>query len=85
MRRRCCAALGPPGHALCRDQEHRQQASRGLERSRALLVKQRTQLMNSVRSQLAEFGIIAAQGHRGFEQLVALVARRGGTEVAGLV
>jgi len=38
------------------------QASRGLERSRELLVRQHTQLMNSVRSQLAELGIIAAQG-----------------------
>ena len=30
--------------------------------------------MNSVRSRLAEFGIIAAQGHRGFMALVQLVA-----------
>lgn len=34
-----------------------QQASRGLERSRDLLVKQCTQLMNCTRSLLAELGI----------------------------
>jgi transposase len=50
-----------------------QQASRGLERSRELLVKQHTQLMNCVRSQLAELGIIAAQGRRGFAELTALL------------
>jgi len=51
-----------------------QQAARGLERSRELLVKQRTQLTNCVRSQLAELGIIAAQGRRGFAALTTLVA-----------
>lgn len=46
-----------------------QQASRALERSRELLVKQRTQLMNSLRAMLAEFGVVAAQGLRGFAEL----------------
>jgi transposase len=39
-----------------------------------LLTKQRTQLMNCLRSQLAELGIIAAPGGRGFAELSALVA-----------
>jgi hypothetical protein len=51
-----------------------QQAARGLERARELLVKQRTQLMNSVRSQLAEFGVVAAQGQRGFAALMMTLA-----------
>jgi transposase len=49
------------------------QAARGVERARELLVKQRTQLMNCLRSQLAEFGIIAAPGGRGFAELSALL------------
>ena len=49
-------------------------ASRGLERSRELLVRQHTQLINSVRSQLAELGIIAAPGRRGFAELTQCVA-----------
>ena len=48
-----------------------QQASRALERSRDLLIKQRTQLMNSLRAMLAEFGVVAAQGYRGFAELRA--------------
>jgi transposase len=50
-----------------------QQASRGLERSRDLLVKQHTQLSNAIRSQLAELGIIAAAGRRGFAELAGLI------------
>ena len=46
-----------------------QQASRALERSRELLVKQRTQLTNSLRAMLAEFGVVAPQGMRGFAEL----------------
>ena len=46
-----------------------QQASRALERSRELMVKQRTQAMNSLRAMLAEFGVVAAQGARGFAEL----------------
>ncbi len=53
-----------------------QQAARGLERSRDLLVRQHTHpgLDPGVRGQLAEFGIIAAQGRRGFAELATAVA-----------
>jgi hypothetical protein len=36
-----------------------------------LLIKQRTQLMNSLRAMLAEFGVVAAQGYRGLAALRA--------------
>jgi transposase len=51
-----------------------QQASRALERLRELMMKQRTQVMNSLRAMLAEFGIVAAQGSRGFDELVQRLA-----------
>jgi len=69
-----CAALGRPDMRFVVIKSVEQQAARGIERSRDLLVKQHTQLMNSVRSQVAEFGIIAAQGRRGFNALAQLVA-----------
>lgn len=79
-----CTALGrgPSAHGLDPWADMRfvavkseaQQAARGLERSRDLLVRQHTQLMNSVRGQLAEFGVIATQGRRGFAELAAAVA-----------
>jgi transposase len=67
-------ALGRPDMRFVAIKSVESQASRGLERSRDVLLKQHTQLMNSVRSQLAEFGIIAAQGRRGFAELSELVA-----------
>lgn len=69
-----CAALGRPDMRFVPIKSVEQQAARGLERSRDLLVKQQTQLMNSVRSQLAEFGVVAAQGRPGFNALVARIA-----------
>ena len=69
-----CAALGRPDMRFVAIKTVEQQAARGLERSRELLVKQHTQLMNGVRSQCAEFGVIAAQGRRGFAELAAMLA-----------
>ena len=66
----CVAARRPDMRAVAIKSEE-QQASRTLERSRELLIKQRTQLMNSLRAMLAEFGVVAAQGYRGFAELTA--------------
>ena len=69
-----CTAVRRPDMRFVAIKSVESQASRGLERSRELLVRQHTQLMNSVRSQLAELGIIAAQGRRGFAELTQFVA-----------
>jgi transposase len=69
-----CAALGRPDMRFVAIKSIERQAARGVERARELLVKQRTQLMNCLRSQLAEFGLIAAPGGRGFAELSALIA-----------
>lgn len=68
-----CRALTQPDMRFVPIKSVEQQAARGLERSRDLLVKQQTQLMNNVRSQLAELGIIAVQGQRGFKDIRALL------------
>ena len=65
-----CAALRRPDMRFVAIKSVEQ---RGLERSRELLVKQHTQLINCVRSQLAELGIVAAQGRRGFAALTAML------------
>jgi transposase len=79
-----CAALGRPDMRFVAIKSPAQQAARGLERSRDLLVRQHTQLMNSVRSQLGEFGIVAAQGRRGFAELAAAVVA-GSTEAPAIL
>ena len=50
-----------------------QQAAAMLHRTRALLIRQRTQLINAVRGHLAEFGLVARKGARNFRELAELV------------
>jgi transposase len=72
-----CAAPGRPDRRFVAVKSPEQQAWRSLERSRELLVKQHTQILNSVRGLLAEFGIVAAQGRKGFSELKARVLDEG--------
>ena len=51
-----------------------QQSLLTTHRCRDLLVRQRTQTMNTIRSLMAEFGIIAATGHEGLKSLLAILA-----------
>ncbi len=66
----CEAVLRPSmrfvGLKSCDDQ-----AAMSLHRTRSQLVRQRTQLINLLRSQMAEFGLVAPQGMAGVITLVA--------------
>ena len=44
-----------------------------LHRTRKLLVKQRTQMVNSIRGQCAEFGVIAPQNRTGVNRLIEVI------------
>jgi transposase len=55
-----------------------QQAVLMLHRSRELLIRQRTMLINALRGHLAEFGIVMRQGAVGVAGLVAVVEDRDG-------
>ena len=50
------------------------QALLAMHRTRALLVRQRTMVANALRSTLAEFGIVAAQGSKGLHTLMEQLA-----------
>ncbi|MBV9516899.1 MAG: IS110 family transposase, partial [Hyphomicrobiales bacterium] len=69
----CCEAVKRPSMRFVRVKSIAQQCERGLQRSRDLLVRQRTQLMNAMRGLLAEMGIVAGQGLIGFAKLAAIV------------
>jgi transposase len=43
-------------------------------RTRDLLMRQRTQVINALRAHLAELGIVAAQGREGLKDLLAIIA-----------
>jgi transposase len=51
-----------------------QQAALALHRTRDLLVRQRTQLVNALRAHLAEMGIVAATGVDGMKTLLEIVS-----------
>ncbi len=69
----CCEAVQRPNMRFVPIKSIEQQTGRALERSRELLVKQRTQLMNATRGLLAEIGIVASAGLRGFKTLAARI------------
>ena len=69
----CCEAMSRPDMRFVRLKTLEQQAALSLHRGRELLVRQRTQLGNALRSLLAEFGIVAPVGKRGLDHLVAAV------------
>jgi transposase len=54
-----------------------QQARLMLHRTRDLLMRQRTQVINALRAHLAELGIAAAQGREGLKELLAITADDG--------
>jgi transposase len=54
-----------------------QQAAAGIHRVRDLLMKQHTMLRNQLRGLMGEFGIIAAKGRRGLQELLAILADPG--------
>src|SRR5262247_3965893 len=51
-----------------------QQSGLMLHRSRHLLIRQQTSVINAIRAHLAEFGIVAPVGRNGVEQLLGVVA-----------
>lgn len=58
-----------------------QQAAMMLHKVRRILTRQRTQLANALRAHMAEFGITAAIGRNGLDQLLAIVADDGDTRI----
>ncbi|MBV9748778.1 MAG: IS110 family transposase [Acetobacteraceae bacterium] len=68
-----CEAMTRPTMRAVPVKSAEQQAALLLHRTRDLLVRQRTTLINAIRGHMAEFGIIAAQGAKRVGELVAAV------------
>jgi transposase len=65
-----CEAVTRPNMRFVPIKSEAQQSVLVLHRSRDLLMRQRTMMLNAIRAHLAEFGIIAAQGPRKVVELV---------------
>jgi transposase len=69
-----CEAVARPNMRFVETKSVEQQGCLMLHRTRQLLVRQQTAVVNSIRTYLAEFGIIAPVGPNGVEELLDVVA-----------
>ena len=72
-----CEAVTRPSMRFMPAKSVENQAALMAHRSRDLLIRQRTQLVNALRAHLAELGLIAAQGRDGLSKLIAIVEGEG--------
>ncbi len=76
-----CEAVSRPSMRFVAVKTAEQQAAAGLHKVRELLVKQRTMLINALRGQMAEFGLVAAAGPRHVEELVTALQGPAGAAI----
>lgn len=76
-----CEAVTRPSMRFVPIKSTDQQALLMLHRTRDLLIRQRTQLINALRAHLAEFGLVAETGREGVAQLGAIITDEGNHEV----
>jgi len=69
-----CEAVTRPTMRFVGVKSAEQQSLLMLHRSRSLLIRQRTMLVNAIRAHMAEFGIVAPVGRRGVATLRAIIA-----------
>jgi transposase len=69
-----CEAVTRPNMRFVATKTAEQQSCLTLHRTRHLLMRQQTSVINAIRAHLAEFGIVAPVGRNGVEQLLGVVA-----------
>jgi transposase len=69
-----CEAVRRPTMRFVQVKSAEQQGGLMLHRTRDLLMRQRTQVINALRAHLAELGITAAQGREGLKELLKIIA-----------
>jgi len=72
-----CEAVTRPSMRFVPIKSAEQQGALMLHRTRDLLIRQRTQLINAMRAHLAELGLVAQTGREGLQQLMRTVAEAG--------
>jgi transposase len=70
-----CEAVRRPTMRFVRIKSPEQRGQLMQHRTRDVLIRQRTQIINALRAHLAEFGIVAAQGNAGVNELRAIEKR----------
>ena len=73
-----CEAVRRPTMRFVRIKSAEQQGQLMQHRTRDVLIRQRTQIINALRAHLAELGLVAAQGNAGVNELRAIATRTHG-------
>lgn len=68
-----CEAVSRPTMRFVPVKSPEQQSVMVLHRTRSILIRQRTQVSNAIRSHMAEFGMAAAIGRQGLQTLIEVV------------
>jgi len=69
-----CEAVRRPSMRYVPIKSTEQQSALMLHRTRDLLIRQRTQLINAIRAHLAELGLVAQKGREGLQELMRTAA-----------
>src|SRR5262249_50363001 len=69
-----CEAVTRPNMRFVPTKTAEQQSCLMLHRTRHVLIRQQTAVINAIRAHLAEFGIVAPVGRKGVEELLKVVA-----------
>src|SRR5262249_1333701 len=69
-----CEAVSRPNMRFVATKTPEQQSCLTLHRTRHLLMRQQTSVINAIRSHLAEFGIVSPVGRKGVEQVLGVAA-----------
>src|SRR5262245_10391489 len=80
-----CEAVQRPSMRFVPIKSPESQAGMVLHRTRHLFVRRMTAAINSIRAQLAEFGIVAPVGRNGLTELVAVINDDKDDRIPGLV
>ena len=72
-----CEAVSRPNMRFVETKTAEQQSCLMLHRTRHLFIRQQTAVINAIRAQLAELGVVAPVGRRGIDQLLAIVGELG--------
>lgn len=81
----CCEAVTRPSMKLVPLKSVEQQAALMQHRVRETLIGQRTRLSNAIRGHMAEFGIVARRGDKGFGVLLAFLANEEDEHVPAMI
>lgn len=76
-----CEAVSRPTMRFVPVKSPEQQSIMVLHRTRSILIRQRTQVSNAIRSHMAEFGMAAAIGRQGLQTLIEVVEDAGDPRV----